>query len=249
MQSERARSAGEEVSGLDPGLVPTLMLATFVNFLGSLALGPFLPNIADELGTSVALVGQVPALLMLVAAGLGLVVGPLADQFGYRRMLLIGLLTVVASTLATGLAPSFPLLLTVALVGAVGRAAVQPTAQAIVAGRFADEAARRVAMSRVVIGQSGAAIVGIPLLTFIAALSGWRLAFFALAGLALLITAVGWRVLPGDPRAANATFGLKSVLAGYLTLLRHRASVGLIAAALVGIRGSGSSGATWRPSW
>lgn len=73
-------------------------------------------------------------------------------------------------------------------------------------------------MSRVVIGQSGAAIVGIPLLTFVAGLSSWRLAFFTLAGLALLAVALAWRVLPTDPREAGGRFGVEQVLAGLVAL-------------------------------
>ncbi len=49
-------------------LVPPLALAAFVNMTGALALGPFLPVIADELGSGVAVLGQVPALAMLLAA-------------------------------------------------------------------------------------------------------------------------------------------------------------------------------------
>ena len=53
-------------------LVPTLALAAFVNMTGALALGPFLPVIAAELGTGVAVLGQVPALAMVLAAALGM---------------------------------------------------------------------------------------------------------------------------------------------------------------------------------
>src|SRR3954451_3281066 len=88
-------------------LVLALVAATFVNFLGSLALGPFLPQVAADLETTVSLVGQVPALVTFIAALLGLVIGPLADQYGYSRTLLIGLLAATVSSLTVGLAPSF----------------------------------------------------------------------------------------------------------------------------------------------
>ena len=115
------------------GLVPMLTLAMFVNHLNVIAWNPFLPFIATELGVAVALLGQVPALMMLLATSLGLLIGPLADHYGYRRTLLVCLLAVVTSSLATGLATTLPLLVLAALVGAVGRAAIMPVAQAIVA--------------------------------------------------------------------------------------------------------------------
>ena len=218
-------------------LVPALTVATFVNFLGTLALGPFLPEVAEELRTSVAAVGQVPALVMLLAAVLGLVIGPLADHYGYRRTLLVGVSSVAAATLATGLAPTYQVLFAVAVVGAIGRAAVQPTSQATVAAQFPDDGPRRHAMSRVGMGSAGAAVIGIPLLTFVAALGRWRLAFFTLAALALASLLMLGRVLSPDARSSPGRYRLKDVLASYLPLLRHRATLSLIVATLVGTTG------------
>ena len=217
--------------------VPTLTLAVFVNFLGALALGPFLPVVASELGVSVSLLGQVPALMMLLAALLGLVIGPLADRFGYRRTLLFGLLAVLVSNLATGLAPSFLILLLAALVGAIGRAAVLPVAQAIVGTRFADDAARRAALSQLQSGQSGAAILGIPMLTTIAALLQWRAAFFALAALALLMSLALARLLAPEAPPAVGPMRLRSMLAPYGPLVRDRPSLALILADWLGNAG------------
>jgi MFS family permease len=92
------------------GLVATLTLATFVNHLNVIAWNPFLPFIAAEIGVTVALLGQVAGLMMLLATALGLVIGPLTDYYGYRRSVLIGLLAVVTSSLATGLAATLPIL-------------------------------------------------------------------------------------------------------------------------------------------
>ena len=167
------------------GLVATLTLATFVNHLNVIAWNPFLPFIAAEFGVTVALLGQVPALMMLLATSLGPVIGPLADHYGYRRTLLICLLAVVTSSLATGLAATLPLLVLAALVGAVGRAAIMPVAQAIVTSAFVDDTARRRAVSRTQSGGALAATVGIPLLTASAAVLQWRGAFVVLSGLAL----------------------------------------------------------------
>ena len=121
-----------------------------------------------------ALLGQVPALMMLLATSLGVVIGPLADHYGYRRTVLIGLLAVVTSSLATGRAATLPILVSAALIGAVGRAAIMPVTQAIVARSFVDDTARRRAVSRTQSGGPLAATVGIPLLTTIAAAWHWR---------------------------------------------------------------------------
>jgi MFS family permease len=85
------------------GLVPTLTVAAFVNHLNVIAWNPFLPFIAEAHGIGVAILGQLPALLLVLSALLGLVIGPLADSYGYRRTMVLCLLAVAASSLATGL--------------------------------------------------------------------------------------------------------------------------------------------------
>ena len=234
IHSEHQPSVLPEPAILSRWLVAALMVATFVNFLGSLALGPFLPQVAHDLETTVALVGQVPALVLLLAALLGLVIGPLADHYGYGRSLMAGVLAATVSTLAIGLAPTYAFLLLVTIIGAIGRAAVQPSAQATVALHFPDEATRRYAMSRVQMGNSGAAIIGIPLLTFLAALWSWRLSFVTLAMLGLVSLLVLWRTLPPDERSTAGRIRLRDALASYVPLLRHRSTLSIIIANLVG---------------
>jgi len=212
------------------GLVATLTLATFVNHLNVIAWNPFLPFIAAELGVAVALLGQVPALMMLLATALGLVIGPLADHYGSRRTVLIGLLAVVTSSLATGLAATLPVVVLAALVGAVGRAAIMPVAQAIVASAFVDDTARH-AVSRTQSGGPLAATVGIPLLTASAAAWHWRGAFLVLSGLALATTLRLWRLLSRDEAPGCGPVRLTSILAAYRPLVRHRASLTVIVAA------------------
>jgi predicted MFS family arabinose efflux permease len=213
------------------GLVATLTLATFVNHLNVIAWNPFLPFIAAEIGVTVALLGQVAGLMMLLATALGLVIGPLTDYYGYRRSVLIGLLAVVTSSLATGLAATLPILVLAALVGAVGRAAIIPVAQAIVARSFVHDTARRRAVSRTQSGGPLAATVGIPLLTASAAAWQWRGAFLLLSGLALATALRLWRLLSRDEASGHGQVRLTSLLAAYRPLVRHRASLTVIVAA------------------
>jgi predicted MFS family arabinose efflux permease len=213
------------------GLVPTLTLATFVNHLNVIAWNPFLPFIAAELGITVALLGQVPALMMLLATSLGLVIGPLADHYGYRRTLFVCLLAVVTSSLTTGLAATLPLLVLAALVGAVGRAAIMPVAQAIVAAAFVDDTARRHAVSRTQSGGPLAATMGIPLLTVCATALQWRGAFLAVSGLALATALLLWRMLCQDEAPGHGPVRLTSILAAYQPLVRQRLSLTVIVAA------------------
>jgi predicted MFS family arabinose efflux permease len=214
-------------------LVPTLTLASAVNILSARAMPVFLPVIAADLGTSVALVGQVPAAMLLLAGLLALVAGPLADHYGYRATLAIGLLTIVAANVGTGLAPTFAVLLAVALIGSVARAAVMPTAQSVAVVRIVDEGARRRAVSWVTAGMSGAAILGVPLLTTIAALSSWRVSFVALGALALATTLLLWPVLGPTEHRTPGRVSVGGLLAAYKPIRRHPPTVTVILSTLV----------------
>jgi predicted MFS family arabinose efflux permease len=155
------------------GLVSALALGTFVNHLNVIAWNPFLPFIAEAHGVSVSLLGQVPALMLLLSAILGQVIGPLADRHGLRRTLLACVLAVFASSLTTGLAGTLPLLVVAGLVGAIGRAGVMPVAQVSAATIFVADTTRRRAISRIQSGAPLAATLGIPLLTTIAMVVEW----------------------------------------------------------------------------
>jgi predicted MFS family arabinose efflux permease len=210
-----------------------LSLAAFVNHLNLIAWNPFLPSIAEAQGVTVALLGQVPALMLLLSAFVGLVIGPLADRAGYRRALLVCLLAVAASSLMTGLAVTLPILVLAGLVGAVGRAGIMPVAQAVAATFFVDDTGRRRAISRIQNGGPLAATLGVPLLTTIAVAVQWRGAFIVLAGLAFATALILQRILRREGIAGSGEVRLTSVLAAYRPVLRHRPTLTLIVAACV----------------
>jgi predicted MFS family arabinose efflux permease len=221
------RADNERAAAGDGRLLAAICFAALVGFLLASALSPFFPLIADDLGTSVALLGQIPALSMLVAAVLGLLIGPLADQYGYRRLLILGSIVVVGSAVSTALAPTFGLLLLATLLAAVSRAIIQPVALAVAGANFTGAAQRR-AMSWVVAAIAGAPIAGVPALTAIGGTWGWRAAFAALALAALVALGLVMRELPADRAAAQERPSPRGVLASYPVLLRHAPTMSMI---------------------
>ncbi|MGH9173657.1 MAG: MFS transporter, partial [Vicinamibacterales bacterium] len=103
--------------GISRLLMAALCMPASLAVLNALALSPFLSTIADELDTSVALLGQALTATGLLGASFGLIVGPAADRLGYRRLLLGGLAALVLCDLGTAIAPSFPMLVLAQLVG------------------------------------------------------------------------------------------------------------------------------------
>ncbi len=210
-------------------LLATLGTIAFVGTLASMALSPFFPNLSTELGIPVALLGQLPAITMLLAAGLGLVLGPLADVMGYRRLLAIGMGAVLVTALLTLSAASYAVLVVAAIVAAVNRATLFPLCYAIAGSRLAPESARR-AISGVQMTAGAAVVVGIPLLTTVAALLEWRGAFGLLAVLAIPALLLARFVLPPDPPRGRRRARPAEMLRAYAPLLRDPPLLGIYGA-------------------
>src|SRR5690349_4489091 len=105
-------------------LVGALSIAVCVNLLVALSFGPFLPYIASDLDLPVALVGQIPGAITLGAGLLGFLVGPIAERFGYRLTLGLGVAGVAVSASAVSVAQGFVFLVIGATIAAIGRAII-----------------------------------------------------------------------------------------------------------------------------
>jgi DHA1 family inner membrane transport protein len=205
-----------------------LCLSAFFAALNFVAPTPFYPQIARDLQTTVPLVGQVVTVMTLLSAGLGLVAGPLADRYGFRRPLVVGLLAVAAGLLGTGLAPAYPVLLAVGIVSGLGDALVYSLPFAIAATQFQGDAQRRT-IGWTIGALTTAPMIGVPLLTALAAVSSWRLALAA-AGLAAI--GVAWfvaAVLPVDGQRPATPLHVRAWLHAYAPLLHHSASLRFLA--------------------
>jgi DHA1 family inner membrane transport protein len=201
-----------------------LCLSAFLAALNFFAPTPFYPQMARELQTTVPLLGQVVTLMALISAGLGLLAGPLADRYGYRWPLVMGLLAIAVGLLGTGLAPSYPVLLGLGVVMGLGDALAYSLPFAIAATYFGGMAQRR-AIAWTIGALSTAPIIGVPLLTALGGLTSWRVAL-ATAGVAA--AGVAWFVavvLPADRLHPAGRLRLRGLLTAYTPLLRHPPSL------------------------
>ena len=227
-----APSDAAPLAGIRQGhVLAAILCAPLVGFLNSIALVPFLSVVADDLGTSVAVLGQVTALSMAFATAVGLVAGQFADRYGYRRVLLVGAAAVVPSAFGSAVAPSFALLLVAGVVGAVSRAVVAPISLTI-AGTWFEGKARQRAMGLVSAAIAGAAVVGVPLMAAVAAFWGWRLAFVALGVAAVGVVVLMRRALPEVPSGSNSKLGVRQILGAYRPLLGDSPTMHILASNL-----------------
>lgn len=215
------------------GLRVLVALCT-VSFLGTLndfMLAPFYVEVARDLDTTVPVLGQVVTAAILASGLLALIIGPLADHYGYRRVLLTGVLGLVVSAIGAALAPSFPVLLVSRLIGGVSQGALNMVALAA-AGTLFHGPARRRAMSWAVASVAAPTIVGVPAVAALGDRVGWRWPFAIVAAVAIAGFILVRACLPRDASLTERPrFQPGSIVSVYRTLLRHRPTVSLFAVA------------------
>jgi predicted MFS family arabinose efflux permease len=223
---------GTPLAAADRRVLPALCLGMFVAMLTFVAPAPFFPVMARDLGIGVPLLGQVVAAMLLVSAAIGLVAGPLADRYGHRRLILLGLVSAAICLLLFGLARNFAVLLAGALAGGLANAAVLGPSLAVAGTYFAGAEARR-ALGWATACMAGSAIVGVPALTAVATFTGWRLAFIAAGGAVIGAAWLGAAWLPRDARSPQGRLRPETLLAAYRPLLRHGPTLRLYGVAVL----------------
>ncbi|MFC0532765.1 MFS transporter [Phytohabitans kaempferiae] len=193
-----------------------------------------LPAIGRELGLQRSELILVSAAYALSFSGLLLFGGRLADRYGGRRMLLIGLFAFAAASIAAGYAVGYPMLLGARFAQGIGAAIIAPSLTAVLRGVFADPASYHHAMAKwggisALGATSGVVLAGIAT-TWVS--WRWMFALSALiATLALLTTprlvSPGARAHPGQrpsldlPAAMLATGGITLLSYGFVITDQH----------------------------
>jgi len=205
---------------IDLWAVSLMSLVAFLTALSNYCVQPFLPVMADELGTTVPVVGQAATVPLFVAAVAGLAAGPLADFFGFKPVAITGMLLIAGSAFGVGIATSFEILLAARVLAGLGAGATVGTALAFV-GSAHDYDNRQRALSIVAAAFSVSAVLGIPLLTVIERAGGWRGAMLTIGVAGLLLAAVLARYLLGPNREIPVAWpGVPAILRAYLPLVR-----------------------------
>jgi len=209
-----------EPTSIAPGrrVLPALALGSFITTLTFAAPAPFLTDISQDLDVGVPLLGQVTAAMLILSAPLGLVAGPLADRYGSRRLIVLGLAASTTCLLIFGLAPFFAALFLASVAGAVSEATVPGLSLAIAGTRFDGAAARR-ALGWTIGALASAPIVGVPILTTIGDIAGWRVAFLAASAAALGIVMLVAAWLPQDGQRPDDALRLHTILDAYRPLV------------------------------
>jgi predicted MFS family arabinose efflux permease len=188
---------------------------------------PFAPAISRELAVPLAAVTSVIAACQMTSL-VGLFSGPLADRFGFRRMMRAGLAMLAVGMLLCGLATEYWLVFAGLVVASFGKTVFDPSIQAFIGHTVPYERRGRI-IGIVETAWAGSTLIGIPALGLIIAHAGLASAFLLLA----VLGAAGWlsisRVIPADARDAGQDRQHLSLLAVLPRLFRVRHAAGMLA--------------------
>ena len=208
-----------------------------VFLLGSLiALGPLsidlylpaLPDLTDDLSASPSSV-QLTLTGILVGLGLGqLLIGPLADIYGRRRPLLVGIAVNVVTALLCAVAPTIVVLDVLRVLQGVGAAAASVVALAVVRDLFTGRAAAAV-ISRLIMVMGLAPVIAPSVGSAVLQVGSWRTVFVVLAVLGVCLGVLAAFALKETlPPERRVVPGVRTTLQGYGVLLRDPTLVGFM---------------------
>ncbi|GGX11912.1 MFS transporter [Streptomyces chryseus] len=206
---------------------PVALLALAVSAFGigttEFVMMGLLPNVADDLGTSVPTAGH-----LVSAYAIGVVVGaPLLTALGSRiprkRMLLLLMALFTVGNLASALAPGFGWLVAGRVLAGLPHGAFFGVG-AVVAARLVADGRQARAVATMFLGLTVANIVGVPAATLLGQHLGWRATFLVVAAIGLVAMAALARLVPDvaldgrqSVRRELRTLGNRQVLLGLLT--------------------------------
>jgi predicted MFS family arabinose efflux permease len=163
-------------------VTPLLAVGAFAIGTDTFVVAGVLPEVARDLGTSLADAGWVSTLFALTYAVLAPVLGALTGRLERRSVLVVSLTVFTIGNVASALSTGLGALLAARIVTAAGAALYVPAASASAAALAAPERRGR-AMAVVLGGLSAATFAGVPFGTWLAADLHWSVTFWLLAGL------------------------------------------------------------------
>ena len=170
----------------------------------SFVVAGILPQVAQSLGVSIGVAGQMVTLYALSYALLSPVIAATLAHWPRKRLLLAGMAVFVLGNLITALAPTIEWVLASRLLAGLGAAMFSPTATAAGASLVPPEK-RAHALAIVIAGLTSATAFGSPMGTFIGGLGDWRGTMWFVTAVGLASGVAVYALLPHIPALPAVT--------------------------------------------
>jgi len=211
----------------------SLLALAFGNFVigtGTLIVPGMLPQLAEGLGVSLPLGGQLITAFALTVCVAAPLLASATSRYDRRALLAAMQLLFVAGHVAAALISSFVPMLVVRVVTSLG-AAVFTAQAASTAALLVPPQERGRAIAFVFMGWSVAAVLGLPLGAYVGATFGWHAGFAMVAGAAVLGAAAVWTLVPSGLQVQPVDGAMWRAILSNSSLLSVIAVTALVTAA------------------
>ena len=187
---------------------------------------PFAPALSRGLGVPLAAVTSLIAVNQITSI-LSLFFGPLGDRWGYRIMLLSGLVSLALGMLVAGFLPAYSTVLAALFLAGLGKSLFDPAIQAYV-GKKVPYERRGMVIGIMEIAWAGSSLVGIPLVGLLMGRFGWRAPFFVLGAAGLLGVFVLAILIPRNADRSSGSTSPMNMRRAWRHLASNKRALGLL---------------------
>jgi MFS transporter, DHA1 family, inner membrane transport protein len=199
-------------------VIVTLVFGGVVASLYGFAFGPFLTVIADDIDSTVPLVGQAATASLIAGAVVGLVLGPMGDHYGLRRLLVGAALLLAVASVGNALVINYWSLVLTRIPGGIAAGLILGLGKGVINSRIPEEQ-RRGAITWTVSAGALAAIFGVPILALIAEHLSWRVGFLLIGFFGLVLLLANLRLVSPDPPVPDEPLRVSGIFGTYRRIL------------------------------
>jgi predicted MFS family arabinose efflux permease len=171
---------------------------------------PLLPLVAQDLRVTPGSAGMIVTTYSLAAALFALLIGPISDRVGRKKVLTFGIMAFVSASLLTYFVKTFAALLIVRMLTGLSAGTLSTCSLSYAADHYSYSQRGR-AMGVLSMAYFAAFVVGVPAGAIVAKRQGWHFVFAGFAILATCILATILVFLPDDSRRSRSPYSLDSL--------------------------------------
>ncbi len=213
--------------------MPFIVALCFAAFAGSISyrsLDPMLTMVAGDFDITVRQAALLVSAYGLPYAAMQPVLGPIADAYGKARLIKICLTILTLSVALAAVAPGYSTLMVSRVIAGAVSGGIFPVGLAVIGDRTAlDE--RQVAASRYLVASIFGQMFGATVAGVIASYFGWRVVFYVVTVITVVVCAIVWRFLDSKSEKTYP-LTLAGAIEGYRQVLGNPASYIVFGAAL-----------------
>jgi predicted MFS family arabinose efflux permease len=188
---------------------------------------PFAPALSRGLGVPLTAITSLIAVNWATSL-LGIVVGPISDRIGYRKMMITGMALLGIGMLAGGFFPFYGVMIIALFLAGIGKVIFDPAVQAYVSERVPYQR-RGKAIGFLEISWAGSTLLGIPLIALLIDNVSWRAPFFAMGIIGILGALAVALIFPGNEKTIAQTGSVQSYKKMLLILVKDKTALGAMA--------------------